>query len=303
MAILPSYHFKRIEHCNMCGSESAKHKVLGKRLNQSQGLRPRKKSGICTTIMKCLHCGLIFSNPQPNPFDIQDHYGKLPEDYWKDSYFKDDDSYFKGEIETLKQLIDFKPGMKSLDIGAGIGKAMKALSNAGFDAYGFEPSVQFHERALTKMAIRDEKLKLGSMEQLNYPNEEFDFISFGAVLEHVYDPSASLIKAMHWLKPGGIMHAEVPSSNWLINKLGNFYYKLTGTDYVSNISPMHEPYHLYEFGLKSFQKHAQTHGYDIALYNYYVGDTYLPKLLDVFLRPYMRYTNSGMQLCVWLRKK
>jgi 2-polyprenyl-3-methyl-5-hydroxy-6-metoxy-1,4-benzoquinol methylase len=43
-----------------------------------------------------------------------------------------------------------------------------------------------------------------------FPEAHFDFITFGAVLEHLYDPSMSIHKAMSWLKPSGIMHIEVP---------------------------------------------------------------------------------------------
>ena len=70
-----TYHFNFIGHCNMCGSLAGNHKILGKRLNQSQGKNPQKKTGITTTICKCTTCGLIYSNPQPVPLDIQDHYG------------------------------------------------------------------------------------------------------------------------------------------------------------------------------------------------------------------------------------
>jgi ubiquinone/menaquinone biosynthesis C-methylase UbiE len=296
------YFFNNIDKCNMCGSNTETHKVLGKRLNQSQGRNPKKKTGITTTVVKCSNCSLVYSNPQPVPFDIQDHYGVPPENYWKENYFMVDDNYFKWEIEKLKKLIDFKEGMKSLDIGAGLGKAMIALSKIGFDAYGFEPSEQFRERAISKMGINADKLKVGMIENVDYPTNHFDFISFGAVLEHLYDPSTSIVRALKWLKPNGIIHIEVPSSKWLINRLVNIYYKLNRSDYVANISPMHEPYHLYEFGLKSFQEHSIKHGYEIAFYEYYVCQTFMPKLMDIVLKPYMKRTNTGMQLCVWLRK-
>jgi ubiquinone/menaquinone biosynthesis C-methylase UbiE len=287
----------------MCGSKTDKHKILGKRLNGSQGKSPKNKIGITTTIVKCTNCGLIYSNPQPVPFDIQDHYGVPPESYWKENYFTVTDNYFQGEIERLKTLLDFKNGMKSLDIGAGLGKQMIALSKAGFDTYGFEPSKQFHERAISKMGISPDKLKLGMIEEVEYSENQFDFISFGAVLEHLYDPSDSILKALNWLKPNGIIHIEVPSSDWLIGKIINLFYKLKRTDYVGNLSPMHEPFHLHEFGLKSFEEHARQHGYELAFHEYYVCQTFMPKIADYILKPYMRLTNTGMQLCVWLRKK
>ena len=297
------YYFNYIDKCNMCDSKTEAHKILGKRLNRPQGITPTKKIAIATTIAKCSNCGLIYANPQPVPFDLQDHYGVPPEDYWHEGHFKINENYFQGEIKRLKNLIDFKVGMKSLDIGAGLGMAMIALTNAGFDTYGFEPSKQFHERAISKMNISPEKLKLGMIEDLYYPDNNFDFISFGAVLEHLYDPSDSIIKALKWLKPNGIMHIEVPSSVWLIAKIINFFYKFKLTDYVSNLSPMHVPFHLHEFGLKSFQEHSKKHNYELAYYEYYVCQTYMPKLADYILKPYMKWTNKGMQLCVWLRKK
>lgn len=298
-----SYNFIHVKNCNMCGSSIEQHKILGKRLNRPQGKNPKNKIGITTTIVRCLNCGLVYSNPQPCPIDIQDHYGVLPEEYWKDSYFKVEDNYFCDEIGKVKNLIGFKEGMKSLDIGAGIGKAMIALSRAGFDAHGFEPSAEFHERAITKMGIDASKLRLGMIEDVEYPLNHFDFISFGAVLEHLHNPSDSIIKAFRWLKPNGVIHIEVPSSKWLINQIINLYYKLKLTDYVGNLSPMHEPYHLYEFGLKSFLEHGRINKYEVVIHEFYVCDTFMPKILDYVLKPFMKRTKTGMQLCVWLRKK
>ena len=287
----------------MCSSPTDKHKVLGKRLNRSQGKNPKNKTGISTTICKCDNCGLIYSNPQPIPFDIQDHYGVFPEDYWQEKYFSIDDDYFKGEIKKLKTLLDIKEGMKSLDIGAGLGKAMVIFSKTGFDAYGIEPSKTFYEKAIRTTGISPDKLKLGMIEDVEFPENYFDFISFGAVLEHLYDPSDSILRALKWLKPKGIIHIEIPSSDWLVYKIINFYYRMTGTDYVANISPMHTPFHLYEFGLKSFREHAKQNNYEIAFHEYYVCKTYMPVIIDYIIKPYMKMTNKGMQLCVWLRKK
>lgn len=298
------YYFNYIDTCNMCGSTSEKHKILGQRLNQSQGYNPKSKTGISTSVMKCRNCGLIFSNPQPVPFDIQDHYGVPPENYWKPDYFNVDKNYFSHQIQTTKELSQFQKGMKALDIGAGLGKCMISLENAGYDVYGFEPSVPFYQKALEKMNISPEKLKLGMLEEVEYAENSFDFITFGAVLEHLYDPSAAILKGMKWLKPGGLMHIEVPSSRYLIPKIFNFYFRLRGTNYVNNISPMHRPFHMHEFDIDSFTVHAAKNNYELAFHEYYVCDVYfIPKLFHPLLKWYMKKTNKGMQLAVWLRKK
>ena len=287
----------------MCGSPVASHKVLGKRLNSSQGKNPQKKKGITTTIAKCNSCGLIYSNPQPIPHDLQDHYGVPPENYWKEEYFLPDENNFLYEILQLRKLRQFPKEKKSLDIGAGLGKGMIALAREGFDAYGIEPSRPFYERAIEKMKIDKAKLKLATVETADYPENYFDFITFKAVLEHLYDPSAAILKAMKWLKPGGLIHIGVPSSNWLTNRIVNRYYKLRGTDYVANISPMHTPYHLYEFSVDSFRKHAAKNNYELEFSEHFICETYMPKSLDFILKPYMKWTKSGMEIAVWLKKK
>jgi len=285
----------------MCGH--SKYKILGKRLNQPQGRNPANKIGLTTTIVRCADCGLIYPNPFPVPEKLSDHYGIPPEHYWKDDYFIPDQNYFQSEIQTLKSLSGFKVGNRALDIGAGIGKGMISMTNAGFDVYGLEPSEPFYNKAIEKMKIDPGRLQLGSLENSSFPPNYFDFITFGAVLEHLYDPSSSINKAMGWLKTDGIIHIEVPSSDWFISRLLNFYYQIRGLDYVTNISPMHEPFHLYEFSLNSFLEHSKSNNYIIAHHQYYVAQTYLPKVLNLFLVPYMKRTNSGMQLCVWLKKK
>ena len=287
----------------MCGSETKGHKVLGQRLNKSQGRRPKKKTGISVSIQKCTNCNLIYSNPLPIPNDIQDHYGTPPEDYWGEKYFNWSPDYFSNEISEAKDLLPFSDGMKALDIGAGIGKAMKSLDAAGFETHGLEPSEPFFKRALERMKIEPDKLRFGAIEDLEYDENTFDFITFGAVFEHLYEPSACLEKAIKWLKPGGVIQIEVPSSKWLLPKYMNFYFKMIRTNYVTNLSPMHSPFHLYEFDVKSFQVLYEKLNFSIVKNRYSVGSIYFfPKFLHSMLRWYMKKTNKGMQLTVYLKK-
>ncbi len=287
----------------MCGDSVQDHKILGQRLNQSQGFKPKNKLGISVTVQQCRNCHLIYSNPQPIPFDIQDHYGTPSEDYWKPEYFEWNSTYFSGQIKEAKALLDFKAGMKALDIGAGIGKAMRSMENEEFETYGLEPSIPFREKAISKMNIDPIKLKLGSIEALDYESDFFDFITFGAVFEHLYEPAACLKKALHWLKPNGIIHIEVPSSKWLMPHFVNLYFRLIGTNYVTNLSPMHNPFHLHEFDRMSFEYLSSHLGLSIEKYRYDVCSIYyFPKVFHPLLRYYMKKTNTGMQLTLYLKK-
>jgi 2-polyprenyl-3-methyl-5-hydroxy-6-metoxy-1,4-benzoquinol methylase len=297
------YTFEEIQTCEMCGDSTKDHIILGQRLNQSQGLNPKSKTGISVSVMKCRNCELIYSQPQPVPFDLQDHYGIPPEDYWKPVAFDLSPDYFSMEIRIAKQILPFKKEMTALDIGAGLGKCMLSLSNAGFDAYGLEPSIPFYERALSKMKIDPAKLRLGTVEEIEYEDESFDFITYAAVFEHLYHPAQCLRKALRWLKPNGLIHIEVPSSKHTIAKLINLYFRLVGTNYVTHLSPMHPPFHLYEFGLRSFEEHGKRAGYRIEKHYYEVCEiNFAPRMFHPILRKYMELNNTGMQLMIYLRK-
>lgn len=301
--MVKTYKFVQQDECNMCGNPTGSAKVLGMRLNQSQGSDPRGKTGIGVTICKCARRGLNFAQPLPIPKSIADHYGVPPESYWKDSYFEIDPNYFQKQIADAKRLLDFRPGMRALDVGAGVGKAMIALEAAGFEVRGIEPSEDFRKRAIERMGIPGDRIALASIEDAEFPPNHFDFITFGAVMEHLYDPAGAIERSMQWLKPGGVIQIEVPSSDHLMPAFLNAYYRLRGTNYVTNLSPMHSPFHLYEFSIRSFQEHARKHGYEIA-YSYIDVATvrHVPSPLKPILRYWMEKTNKGQQLTVWLRK-
>lgn len=302
---MKKYTFEEVLNCEMCESPTSGHKILGQRLNKSQGFKPKKKEGITVTVKKCTRCNLAYSSPQPIPNDIQDHYGVPPEEYWSQNkdYFKWTPEYFSRQTETAKKLVNFHPGMKALDIGAGLGKAMITMEKAGFDAYGMEPSKPFYEKAISHMGMNPEKLKLGMVEDIDYPANEFDFITYGVVMEHLYHPAAVLERSLKWLKPGGIIHVEVPSSSYLFSKILNLYYNLIGTNYVTNISPMHPPFHLYEFHLKSFEALAKRLGVEVIEHRYWSSN--VPQFTPIVYKPLkwiMDRTETGMQLDVWMKK-
>lgn len=286
------YEFRPATSCNMCGGHDFN--FLGMRLSGSQGPNPRKAEGVGVPVKRCETCGLIFSDPQPIPEKLSDHYGIPPADYWGQD-LNWTPGYFSQEIAAAKELINFVPGMKALDIGAGTGLAMKSLTAAGFDTWGIEPSEPFRRRAIETGTASD-RMHLETIDEANFASQRFDFITFGAVLEHLVNPHSSLEKALGWLNPGGIIHVEVPSSDWLIAKLVNAFFRVRGTNYVTHISPMHAPFHLYEFTLRSFRDFkVVSHSYEVC------EIPHVPDLLKPSLRWWMNHTKTGMQLTVYLR--
>lgn len=297
------YSFEEIESCEMCGDNTANHKILGQRLNCSQGLKPKSKTGISVSVMKCTNCSLVYSQPMPLPLNMQDHYGISPEEYWEEERLSWTPDYFSGEINTAKKLISFQDGMKALDIGTGIGRGVIALKSAGFDAYGIEPGVKFREFAIAKGNINPEKIQLSSVEDAQYEPETFDFITYGAVFEHLAHPAKTLEKSLGWLKSTGVIHIEVPSSAYFGSKLFNLYFKIVRTNYVTHLSPMHSPFHLYEFDLKSFEELGKRLNFKIEQYNFFYNDVMLiPKIFSLPFNKYMEVTRKGMMFNLFVRK-
>lgn len=297
-----SYRFEPVVCCDMCGADPRRFMVMGMRLNHSQGLKARSAAGIAVSVKKCRNCELVFADPQPIPDSFEAHYGS-PEDYWTAEQVEDEVDHLRDEIAAAQRLLPFRQGMRALDVGAGLGKAMRALKSAGFDTYGLEPSAEFRRAALAHAAISEDRLALTAVENADYPPDHFDFITFGAVLEHLQSPSRALERALKWLKLGGVIQAEVPSSRWLISRVVNAYYRFRGTRLVTNISPMHVPYHLFEFSPRSFELHGRRAGYGVAERRFMVCSIpHVPRLMHAPLRWWMDWSGTGMQLEVYLQK-
>lgn len=298
------YHFVEVANCPMCSAPVSSSKIVGLRLNQSQGLRPRSKSGVAVTVRRCNACDLVFSSPEPRPRHIDDHYDIAPDEYWNDAQMNAVIDSNSRPILKAKELMNFTPGMKALDIGTGIGRGFRALQEAGFDTWGIEPSPSFRAKALELTGACESRITLASIEDVAFSEGMFDFITLGAVFEHLYNPAKQLERSIKLLRPGGIWYAEVPSSNWLIGRFINAYFRLIGTNFVTNLSPMHSPFHIHEFTHRSFQIFAQkTKSFDLCAYEYEVCSVReVPRMAHPLLRRIMTRTNTGMQLHVWLQR-
>ena len=78
---------------------------------------------------------------------------------------------------------------------------------------------------------------------------------------------------------------------------------LRGTRHVTNCSPMHSPFHLYEFTRETFISNGLQLGYSVVEAHYDAGgETVLPRPVQRLLNPVMRWTDTGLTLSVVLRK-
>jgi len=299
--------------CEACLSSRDLHKLIGRRMDSRQGFFPRKKIGMMVSVLRCFQCGLIFSTPQVRPLDIDSHYGNPIE------YFSSEELAFELQVDTtysdsaelrdqwLLEGIDIPidpfVGMRALDIGVGHGKNYLWLERAGFEVYGIEPSLSFYSRLIDQMRIDASRLKNNPVEEAVFPSDYFNYITFGAVLEHLYSPREALIRVSKWLAPGGVIHCEVPSSNWLGSKIVNAYFTMIGTQFTTHLSPLHPPFHLYEFTASALDYLGKAAGLEILRLRVIpCGSSFLPRQLSSVAHFLMEYTGTGMQIELYYRK-
>lgn len=108
---------------------------------------------------------------------------------------------------TLK-LLDVQRGEKVLDIGCGLGYFLLKLKGSGAELHGLDPSeesIEYVKKNITEHA------KVGSVEEIPYPDNMFDKVLFCEVIEHVEDDEKVLREIRRILKPGGRLVVSTPS--------------------------------------------------------------------------------------------
>ena len=118
-----------------------------------------------------------------------------------------------------------------LDVGAAAGTFVCAAGNAGFDAFGVEPSPEFAHYGREHFGV---DVQDGRLEDLVGLDESVDVITMWHVLEHIPQPVRALETAGRLLKPDGLLILEVPNAESIMaRRLGLAW---TGSDPAVHVS-------------------------------------------------------------------
>lgn len=110
-------------------------------------------------------------------------------------------------------------GRKVLEIGSGFGTNVAVwVLEYSIDGYGVEPSSEGFDagyaasrQLLTANGIDPDRIISGVGEHLPFSDQSFDIVYSANVLEHTTEPDRVLTEAIRVLRPGGILHMEVPN--------------------------------------------------------------------------------------------
>lgn len=123
----------------------------------------------------------------------------------------------------LKKLEEQSAPLRILDVGCAAGYLGKILRERGHYVAGIESDVSSAKRARAYYDV----FHLADIETFAFPyRQEFDYILFADILEHLRDPAAVLRKAIPALRDTGKLIVSVPNvANWIVRLsllFGNF---------------------------------------------------------------------------------
>ncbi len=135
-----------------------------------------------------------------------------------------------------------------LEIGAGSGEQLEELIALGWDGEGIDNDRNAVENA-TKKQLR---VRCGTVEAQQYPDNSFDAIFMNHVIEHVHDPLSLFAECFRILRPAGRMVIVTPN----ILSLGHRFFK-------DAWFPLDPPRHLRVYTPSSLRGLLEKAGFEI----------------------------------------
>lgn len=236
--------------CLICNGRA--HKRIGARGGRAQ----REGKGVETTVVRCLNCDLLYTQPvllpESNP------YAKAS----ADEYFRLHNPQTKiatGEwlADTAEKILGSKGSM--LELGCGRGELLIGAANRGWSVCGVEMTEEFASIATAKN-IEIEYSSIGKCQALH---GTYDVIVLAAILEHLYEPLETLKQVRKALRPGGLVFIDVPNERSLAMKFGNLYMRARGKDWTINLSPTFSPFHVAGYSPSSLRYALEESGFEV----------------------------------------
>ena len=234
-------------NCNLCGRDDTE-------IYHRERL-PYFEELLDFTIVRCRHCGLVYTNPR-----LVDHNAAYLYASSEDTSVIESHAQAKRPIweRALNEILHWQKRAGTsraetlLDIGCGHGHFLNGARKQGFSVLGIEPA---EVPARYAKEVFQLPVMQGEVSRIELEPESIDVITMWDVIEHVSDPKSVLQHCSRWLKPGGIMALRFPSSTWQ---------KIKGIVFASTNRPTFgATIHLYFFNGHTFTEMARRVDLDV----------------------------------------
>ena len=192
--------------------------------------------GETVTYARCPRCGFLQVEPLPDPGMLASYYdadyyglGETKFAAWMDMVRG---LCLKRRAARVHPLVN-RDRIRALDIGAGDGRFLRAMRDAGCECWGTELAGPAFERAARVPGLH---MISGEVALAGLESRFFDVVTIWHVLEHVTAPAAMLHCCYDLLRDGGVLVVEVPH-------LGSWQSAMV-RDKAFHLDP---PRHLYQF--------------------------------------------------------
>ena len=182
--------------CPICGSED--HAAIVE--------RPRR-------VVVCRGCALVFNNPVLSDEDKRAQGEGVRAVHRSRSAEQSLEAAHRKSLARARRILDLldpylAKGAEALEIGAGDGAVLSLLKDRGVRASGFE----MDEGAAKYITERwGTPVLVGDFDRHDFAGARFDVIVMAHLIEHLFDPVASLRKVATLLRPGGTLLVETPN--------------------------------------------------------------------------------------------
>jgi SAM-dependent methyltransferase len=201
-------------NCVVCGSSELRprHHVAGEA--GPQGLIPTtdQYGTALSNIVSCAACGHMQLERFPDATTLATAYG----DAESEDYIAEE----AGQRETARRLLELierqSPRGELLDVGCWTGFLLAEARDRGWGVTGVEPSEFAASYARERHGLEVQTADLASA---LLPEQRFQAIVMGDVIEHLVDPAAALARCSELLRDDGVLCLVAPDAGSMIARV------------------------------------------------------------------------------------
>jgi len=162
----------------------------------------------------------------------------------------------------IKQIKNFFGGatISGLEVGVGYGWFLNACKEQGVKCIGIEPEERFH--SLYKKDLLEVRKGFYPV-ALEDCKDQFDFIIFNDVLEHIPDVHQVMAANKKLLKKDGLLIINLPLQGGIFIRLAELLYQLGIKSYLNRLwqFSFHSP-HIFYFNKKNLNLLVRSYGFE-----------------------------------------